>query len=142
MHMSMLKYFHPVKQKPDLPDPSGPLRKKVPSTAIAAANGKVTEAINEAKVKKRASRARGTYSFLTPAQKYKVGKRAAEYGVTAIIRHYRNKYSDLVLKKSSMRMFKNDYQECIKLNLYCLGLQVQKWLNLPKSCRTRRQDIH
>ena len=107
--MSISKYFHPVKQKLDLPDPSGPLREKVPPTAIAAANAKVTDAINKAEVKKRASRARGTYSFLTPAQKYKVGKRAAKHGITATICHYRNKYPDLVLKESSVRRFKNDY---------------------------------
>ena len=85
--MSILKYFHPVKQKPDLPDPSGPLSQTVPPTAIAAANIKVTEALNEAEVRQSASRSRGTYSFLTPAQKYKVGKRAAEHGVTATIRY-------------------------------------------------------
>ena len=103
MRMSILKYFHSVKQKPDLPDPSGPLREKVLPTAIATANAKVAEAIDEAEVKKRASRARGTYSFLTPAHKYEVGKRAAEYGITATIRHYGNKYPDLVIKESSMR---------------------------------------
>ena len=80
--MSILKYFHPVKQKPDLPDPSGPLSQAVPPTAIAAANVKVAEALNDAEVKKSASRARGTYSFLTSAQKYEVGKRAAEHSVT------------------------------------------------------------
>ena len=86
--MSILKYFHPVKQKPDLPDPNGPLSQSLPSTAIAAANVKVTDALNEAEVKKSASRTRGTYSFLTSAQKYEVGKRAAEHGVTATIRYY------------------------------------------------------
>ena len=44
--MSISTYFHPVKQKPDLPDPSGPLKEKVPPTAIAAANAKVVEAID------------------------------------------------------------------------------------------------
>ena len=56
-----------------------------------------------------------------PAQKYEVGKRAAEYGVTATIRHYGIKYPDLVLKESSVRRFKNAYQDCIKLNLDCLS---------------------
>ena len=59
VRMSILTYFHPVKQKPNLPDPSGPLKEKVPPAAIAAANGKVFEAIDEEEVKKRASRARG-----------------------------------------------------------------------------------
>ena len=50
--MSILTYFHPVKQKADLPDPSGPLKEKVPPAAIAAANTKVVEAIDEAEVKR------------------------------------------------------------------------------------------
>ena len=65
-----LKYFHPVKQKSDLPDPSGSLNETVPLTAVAAVNVKVAEALNEAEVKKSASRACGAYSFLTSAQKY------------------------------------------------------------------------
>jgi len=69
-----LEYFHPVKQKPNLPDPSGPLSlalsETVLSTAIAATNIKVTKALNEAEVKKSASRACETYSFLMSAQKY------------------------------------------------------------------------
>ena len=89
MHaMSILKYFCPLREKPDLPDPSDPLRETVPPTAaIFEANVKV----NEAELKKSASRPRqrGTYSFLTPAQKFEVEKRAAEYGVTATICHYR-----------------------------------------------------
>ena len=40
-----------MKQKPDLPDPSGSLRRKAPPTAIPAANAKVAGAINEGKVK-------------------------------------------------------------------------------------------
>ena len=43
------------------------------------------------------------YSFLTPAQKYEVGTRTAEYGVAATTRHYGIKYPDLVLKESSVR---------------------------------------
>ena len=78
----------------------------MPPTAIVAANVKVNEALNEVELKRKASalsKARGTYSFLTPAQKYKVGKRAAEYGVTATILHYGIKYPDLALKESSVR---------------------------------------
>ena len=67
MHaMSILNYFHPLKEKRDLPDPSGPLRETVLSTAIVEAIMKVSEA----ELKKSASRAHGTYSFLTPVQKF------------------------------------------------------------------------
>ena len=120
--MSILKYVRPLKQKPDLPDPRGPLSENVPPTAIAAANVKVVEALDEADEKKSLSRTRGKYSFTTPAQKYEVGKRAAEHGVTATIRYYAKKHPHLVLKESSVRRFKNLYQERIKLNLHCLGV--------------------
>ena len=49
---------------------------------------KVNEALNETELKRSASRACGMYSFLMPVQKYEVGNRAAEYGVTATTRHY------------------------------------------------------
>ena len=53
MHtMSILKYFRPLREKPDLPDPSGPLRETVPPTAIVEANVKVNKALNEAELKK------------------------------------------------------------------------------------------
>ena len=62
-----------MKQKPDLPDPSGPLKEAVPRTAIAAAaNVKVTEAFNETEVKKSASRTHESNAFLTSAQKHEV----------------------------------------------------------------------
>ena len=41
-----------MKEKPDLPDPSGPLRETVPPTAIVEANVKVNGALNEAELKK------------------------------------------------------------------------------------------
>ena len=96
--MSILNYFCPLREKPDFPDPSGPLKKAVPPTAIVVVNMKVNEALNEAELKKSASRARGTYSNLTSARKYEVGKRAAEYGVTATILHYGIKYVPGFLK--------------------------------------------
>ena len=45
--MSILKYFRHLREKPDLPDPSGPLRVALPPTAIVAVNMKVNEALNE-----------------------------------------------------------------------------------------------
>ena len=66
--MFILKYFRPLRKKPDLPDPSGLFRETVPPIAIVAANVKVNEALNEVELKRKASalsRAGGTYSFLT-----------------------------------------------------------------------------
>ena len=51
--MSILKYFCPLREKPDLPDPSGLLRETVPPTAIVAANVKVIDALNEAELKRK-----------------------------------------------------------------------------------------
>ena len=50
MHTIILS--RPLREKPDLPDPSGALRETVPSTAIVEANVKVNEALNEAELKK------------------------------------------------------------------------------------------
>ena len=67
----------------------------------------------------------------------KVGKRAAEYGITATIRHYEIKYPDLVLKESSVHRFKNTYQDRIKLNLNCLGAAG---LETPGFARVAQQE--
>ena len=44
----ILKYFKPVptssSSSPNLPDPDGPLSKKIPAKAIELANAKITEA--------------------------------------------------------------------------------------------------
>ena len=46
--------------------------------------------------------------MLTPAQRYEVGKRAAEHGVTVSIRYFA-KYPKLPLKETSVWRFKNLY---------------------------------
>ena len=45
--------------------------------------------------------------MLTPVQRYEVGKRAAEYGVTDSIRYFAVKYPEIKLKEPSVRRFKN-----------------------------------
>ena len=51
--------------------------------------------------------------MLSPAQRYEIGKRAAEHDVTASLRYYAKKYPELPLKETSVRRFKNLYQaEC------------------------------
>lgn len=115
--MALLKFFKPVKKKPDLPDPDGPLSSAVPSSAISSANTKVLEALTNIEENKK--RTRGPYLGLaiTSAQKYEIGKRAAEYGVTNTIRYYSKKYPDLSLKETSVRRMKNAYQDHIKKQL-------------------------
>ena len=65
---SILKYYQPVSSK--LPDPNGPLSKKVTSRVIELANARVSEL----KDKLCAGRTRPLYLILTPAQRFEVGK--------------------------------------------------------------------
>ena len=51
--MFIWKYFHPLREKPDLPDPNGLFRETVPLTAIVAVNVKVNEALNEVELKRK-----------------------------------------------------------------------------------------
>ena len=106
--MSILNYFKPLPQDDTLPDPDGALSIKVPSQAIAAANRKVSEAIEGAK-------SRGPYITLTPAQRLTVGKRAAEHGTTAAIRFFSKKYPELALKEATVRRLKNLYQSQLSI---------------------------
>ena len=45
--MSILKYMRSLKEKPDFPDPTGPLSEKAHSKAIPVANVKVIEGLEE-----------------------------------------------------------------------------------------------
>jgi len=63
-----------------LPEPNGSLKKRVPSKAIELANAEVT------KLTEKQARGRGPYLYLTGAQRYVVGKRAAERGTTNTMR--------------------------------------------------------
>ena len=84
--MSILKYMklNPSSSLLDtLPDPNGLLSEKVPSEAIAAANKEVTKVLE--KPCQGSKSGRGPYLTLTPAQKFVIGKRAAEYGTSAAI---------------------------------------------------------
>ena len=110
--MSILNYFkrfpkessgNSSEENLQLPDPRGPLCASVPSSAIEAANGQVAEVLT-------APATRGPYFKLTPAQRYEVGKRAAENGIAALIRYFEKKYPDLRLKETTVRRLKNLYQ--------------------------------
>ena len=46
---------------------------------------------------------RGPYLKLTPAQRYQIGKRAAEHRTTASIRYLKMKFPDLELKETTVR---------------------------------------
>ena len=58
---------------------------------------------------------------LTPAQRYKIGKKVAEMGVTAAIHYYEKNFPDVSLTEPTVRWLKNLYlEECAKklLDLY------------------------
>jgi len=110
----ILKYFRPVVNKKDppedkkLPDPSGPLSKVIPSSSIASCNAEVAKVLKQAKP---ASVAKKCYTKLTPVQRYEIGKKGAEMGVTAAIRYYKKKFPDLSLTEPTVRRLKNLYLE-------------------------------
>ena len=54
------------------------------------------------------------YVFLTPAQRFFVGKRAAEHGVTATLRYYAKCFPYLALKETTVRRIKNVYLSELK----------------------------
>ena len=66
----------------ELRDPSGPLSKVIPSSSIARCNAEVSKVMKEVK---RSAVTRSSYMKLTPAQRYEIGKKGAEMGVTAAI---------------------------------------------------------
>ena len=86
--MLLLKYFRPTKEKLELPDPNGSLNGSMPSSAVSSANAKAKDVLE----KQMSTGSRGPYLTLTPAQKYHIGKRAAECGTTAAIRYYQKKF--------------------------------------------------
>ena len=98
--MAALQYFKLKKQKDSLPDPNGPLSQKIPSSGIASANACVRKlpvldsSSNEGKGSSAGS---------------------SEMGTTATIRYYRGyyakRYPDICLKETSVRRFKNNYQD-------------------------------
>ena len=96
--MSIWKYFTRVlsekeKRKDEgLPEPTGLLSKSVPVKAIELANTKVKKLVQPDVACARDSGGKssqgGLYLMLTPAQRYEVGKRAAEHGTTCAMHYF------------------------------------------------------
>ena len=51
------------------------------------------------------------YTKLTPVQRYEIGKKGAEMGVTTAIQYYKKKFPDLSLTEPTVRRLKNLYLE-------------------------------
>ena len=114
--MNLFKYFKHTDDKTHsiLPDPQGSLSAIVPSSRIEAVNAAVKPVIEEQMDGNSSSR--GKYEIFSPDEKAKIGKRAAEFGVLATIRHFSKKYPDRVLKEATVRGWKNKYKnELLKL---------------------------
>ena len=114
--MSILKYFKRIDKAESsnvLPDPEGPLSTTVPSEAIATANEKVRDVLDNSCEGKRLQR--GPYQTLTSAQKLLIGQRAAEYGTTAAMRFFAKKYPELSFKETTVRRLKNLYQDQLRV---------------------------
>ena len=113
-----MKYFRPVKKSCEqLPDPHGPLNTdgKVLSSAIASANIAAQTVLTEASDKSDTANSssgsrRGHYLHLTPAQKFNIGKRASEHGVTSALRYYKKTFLDLPLKETFVQRFKKLFE--------------------------------
>ena len=124
--MSILKYFHPTKEKLELPDPNGLLSGSMPSSAVSSVNAKVKDVLK----KQTSTGSRGPYLTITPAQKYHIGKRAAECGTTAAIRYYQKKFPDLPLKGTERVMGVTSFSFAKKLSsifLYICDILVPQF---------------
>ena len=100
-------------------NPHGPLSNKVPPGAIEMANKKVAEIVAPPTADSEpTSNGRKHYIKLTPAQRFTVGKRAAEHGTTAAIRYFSHNYFSQFasLKETTIRRLKNQYLEQVSHN--------------------------
>ena len=121
---SILHYFKSALKDDErdvsLPNPHEPLSSKVPSGAIEIANKKVAEIVAPptAADSEPTSSSRKRYIKLTPAQRFTVGKRAAEHGTTAAMRYFSYKYSGnfASLKETTVRRLKTQYLEQVSRN--------------------------
>ena len=102
--MSILKYFKHAStiQDEELQEPSSCLSNVVPPKAIEMANAKVVKMKN----KPPCGTSLAPYLILTLTQRYEVGKRATEHGITAAFHYVAKKYPELPLKETSVQRFK------------------------------------
>lgn len=91
--MSIFKYF--TKKDTALPPPD----------AVRSMNREVKKIIKQPGTEKQE---RGPYVKLTSSQRALIRKRAAEHGVTSLIRRFSKKYSKFSLKETTVRHLKNE----------------------------------
>ena len=98
-----------------LPDESGPLSAKVPSTAISLANKEVSKILSketeeDSKEGRSSSTRRGQYESFTSTEKVAIAKYALENGVTRAIRRLQKQFSGKTLKEPTVRSWMNKYK--------------------------------
>ena len=107
--MALYKYF--TREPSVLPNPDDDLSKHVPPSAIRQANKEVQPLIKEEN-QVAAKKTRSPYSVFTAQEKATIGKRrAAEFGVTNTIRHFKKQFTDCELKESTVRLWANRYKQ-------------------------------
>ena len=107
--MALLKHFQLKNQKQPLPDPNGALPKYKNSLfsdflcqCVCRQTTQFTADSFGDRGDKHNNNSRGLYMILMPAQKFEMGKRAAEVGSTAAMRYYAKNYPALELNVCSM----------------------------------------
>ena len=90
--MALFQYFKKVDGNypgTKLPDPQGVHSKQVPSSSISTANMEIAAVLQLSADGTKAIR--GTYLKISAEKKVKIGQRAAEHGVLAMIQYYATK---------------------------------------------------
>ena len=104
---NLRRYFSPIPKTTErtaaacLPDPSGPLSRNVPASAIVQANKEIMTTFSKEKEK----RPRGSYQTraLAQDQKLHVAKYAAIHGTAAAIRAFKKEMPEVTLRESTVR---------------------------------------
>ena len=97
--MSLLEYF---KRKEPFPDPTGPLARVLPASAIMGANREVERSVCS---KSRKGQKKKVYS---PRKKAQMGKLACSIGATAAAKSFSRKLG-VKINESTVRGFKRAY---------------------------------
>ena len=74
--------------------------------------------------------------ILSPVQRYEVGRRAAEHGVTTTLHYYSRRFSEFPLKETSVKRLKSEYLTSLKKpgdNASSSGVEEIKELHCKKT---------
>ena len=130
----LLKYFcsEPKQKLPVLPDLKGSLSEKVPSFSIELTNNIIYNILDKRTTPHGGKR--GEYLSLTSAQKFSIGKCAAENGVTAKVRYSAKAFPYLPL---------SNLKETTMSRLKATTIRLLKQTNkVQKSCQERSEVSH